>query len=83
LAGGVDDLAAAAHRHDPRRVSYGRILQIYFSIAHDRTELNRQGPDIGTQYRSAIFPINSEQQQLAEAYIAQLKRVSASISSQN
>jgi peptide-methionine (S)-S-oxide reductase len=83
LAGGVDDLAAAAHRHDPRRVSCGRILQIYFSIAHDPTELNRQGPDIGTQYRSAIFPINSEQQQVAEADIAQLKRVAASISSQN
>jgi peptide-methionine (S)-S-oxide reductase len=57
---------------DPRRISYGRILQIYFSVAHDPTELNRQGPDVGTQYRSAIFPINPEQARLAEAYIAQL-----------
>jgi peptide-methionine (S)-S-oxide reductase len=59
---------------DPRRVSYGRILQIYFSVAHDPTELNRQGPDIGTQYRSAIFPTNSEQQHVAEAFIAQLNQ---------
>ena len=57
---------------DPRRISYGRILQIYFSVAHDPTELNRQGPDVGTQYRSAIFPSNPEQARLAEAYIAQL-----------
>jgi len=41
---------------DPHRISYGRILQIYFSVAHDPTELNRQGPDVGTQYRSAVFP---------------------------
>jgi peptide-methionine (S)-S-oxide reductase len=59
---------------DPRRVSYGRILQIYFSVAHDPTELNRQGPDVGTQYRSAIFPTNSEQTRIAEAYIAQLSQ---------
>jgi peptide-methionine (S)-S-oxide reductase len=57
---------------DPRSVSYGRILQIYFSIAHDPTELNRQGPDTGTQYRSAIFPTSSEQAKVANAYIAQL-----------
>ena len=59
---------------DPRRVSYGRILQIYFSVAHDPTELNRQGPDVGTQYRSAIFPTNPEQTHIAEAYIAQLNQ---------
>ena len=46
---------------DPHQVSYGQILQIYFSVAHDPTELNRQGPDTGTQYRSAIFPTNGEQ----------------------
>jgi peptide-methionine (S)-S-oxide reductase len=46
---------------DPSRISYGHILQIYFSVAHDPTELNRQGPDVGTQYRSAIFPTNREQ----------------------
>jgi len=57
---------------DPNRVSYGRILQIYFSVAHDPTELDRQGPDVGTQYRSAIFPTSPEQARIAEAYIAQL-----------
>jgi len=57
---------------DPRKISYGRILQIYFSVAHDPTELNRQGPDSGTQYRSAIFPTNAEQARIAAAYIAQL-----------
>jgi len=59
---------------DPRRISYGRLLQIYFSVAHDPTDLNRQGPDVGTQYRSAIFPQNEEQARLAAAYIAQLGR---------
>ncbi|BCX66273.1 peptide-methionine (S)-S-oxide reductase MsrA [Pseudomonas izuensis] len=57
---------------DPSRVSYGTLLQIYFSVAHDPTELNRQGPDTGTQYRSAIFTKSSEQQRVAQAYIAQL-----------
>jgi peptide-methionine (S)-S-oxide reductase len=57
---------------DPTQVSYGSLLQIYFSVAHNPTELNRQGPDRGTQYRSAIFPQSSEQQRIAEAYIAQL-----------
>ena len=59
---------------DPRRISYGHILQIYFSVAHDPTELNRQGPDVGTQYRSAIFPTNPEQARIAEAYITQLNQ---------
>jgi peptide-methionine (S)-S-oxide reductase len=62
---------------DPRRISYGHILQIYFSVAHDPTELNRQGPDVGTQYRSAIFPANPEQTHIAEAYIAQLNQAHA------
>jgi peptide-methionine (S)-S-oxide reductase len=57
---------------DPRQVSYGTLLQIYFSVAHNPTELNRQGPDSGTQYRSALFPENSDQQRIAQAYIAQL-----------
>ncbi|MEZ1316022.1 peptide-methionine (S)-S-oxide reductase MsrA [Pseudomonas fluorescens] len=57
---------------DPTQVSYGTLLQIYFSVAHNPTELNRQGPDHGTQYRSAIFVQNSEQQRVAQAYIAQL-----------
>lgn len=59
---------------DPRKVSYGRLLQIYFSVAHDPTELNRQGPDTGTQYRSAIFPVNAEQTRVAKAYIDQLNQ---------
>ena len=57
---------------DPSKISYGRLLQIYFSVAHDPTELNRQGPDSGTQYRSTIFPTSSEQEKIASAYIAQL-----------
>jgi peptide-methionine (S)-S-oxide reductase len=57
---------------NPNEISYGRILQIYFSVAHDPTELNRQGPDEGTQYRSAVFPANDEQASVAKAYIAQL-----------
>jgi peptide-methionine (S)-S-oxide reductase len=57
---------------DPALVSYGEILRIFFSVAHDPTELNRQGPDVGTQYRSAIFFADASQQQIAQAYIAQL-----------
>ncbi|KII29159.1 peptide-methionine (S)-S-oxide reductase MsrA [Pseudomonas fluorescens] len=57
---------------DPTQVSYGSLLQIYFSVAHNPTELNRQGPDSGTQYRSALFPVNADQQKVAQAYIAQL-----------
>jgi peptide-methionine (S)-S-oxide reductase len=57
---------------DPSKVSYGRLLQIYFSVAHDPTLLNRQGPDSGTQYRSTIFPTTPEQASVAKAYIAQL-----------
>jgi peptide-methionine (S)-S-oxide reductase len=59
---------------DPRKISYGQILQIYFSVAHDPTQLNRQGPDVGTQYRSAIFPANTEQARVAKAYISQLNQ---------
>ena len=58
--------------YDPRQVSYGRLLQVFFSVAHNPTELNRQGPDTGTQYRSTVFPENAEQQRVARAYIAQL-----------
>jgi peptide-methionine (S)-S-oxide reductase len=57
---------------DPQKVSLGHLLQIYFSVAHDPTELNRQGPDSGTQYRSAIFPTSPEQARVAKAYIDQL-----------
>jgi peptide-methionine (S)-S-oxide reductase len=57
---------------DPHVVSYGRLLQVFFSVAHDPTQLNRQGPDTGTDYRSAIFPATEEQARIARAYIAQL-----------
>lgn len=59
-------------RFDPARVSYQQLLQVFFSVAHDPTELNRQGPDIGSQYRSAIFYTSAEQQQAAQDYIRQL-----------
>ncbi|HKE46294.1 MAG TPA: peptide-methionine (S)-S-oxide reductase MsrA [Steroidobacteraceae bacterium] len=58
--------------YDPAVVSYGEILQVFFSVAHDPTQLNRQGPDYGSQYRSAIFYANDEQKKVAQAYIAQL-----------
>ncbi|MBN8954690.1 MULTISPECIES: peptide-methionine (S)-S-oxide reductase MsrA [unclassified Rhizobium] len=57
---------------DPHKISYGHLLQIYFSVAHDPTELNYQGPDSGTQYRSAIFPTSQSQADIAKAYIDQL-----------
>jgi peptide-methionine (S)-S-oxide reductase len=58
--------------YDPRRISFGRLLQIFFSVVHDPTEVNRQGPDVGTQYRSAIFASNADQARVAQAYVAQL-----------
>jgi peptide-methionine (S)-S-oxide reductase len=58
--------------YDPSRITYGQLLRIFFSVAHDPTELNRQGPDVGTSYRSAIFYSDDEQKRLATAYIAQL-----------
>jgi len=57
---------------DPSKVSYGQLLKVYFSVAHDPTQLNRQSPDVGTQYRSEIFTTNAAQQKVANAYIAQL-----------
>ena len=59
-------------KYDPKQVSYGKLLQIYFSVVHDPTQLNRQGPDTGPQYRSTIFVANDTQKQIATAYIAQL-----------
>ena len=58
--------------YDPKQISYGKLLQIYFSVAHDPTQLNRQGPDSGTQYRSAIFYSDAQQKEVAERYVAQL-----------
>lgn len=60
--------------YDPTQVSFGQLLQIWFSVAHDPTQLDRQGPDRGPQYRSAVFPQNERQAQVARAYIAQLNR---------
>jgi peptide-methionine (S)-S-oxide reductase len=62
---------------DPHVVTYGKLLQVFFSVVHDPTELNRQGPDTGTQYRSAIFPTSDEQAKVAKAYIAQLGQARA------
>ena len=58
--------------YDPSRITYGQLLRIFFSVVHDPTQLNRQGPDVGTSYRSVIFYTSPEQQKLSEAYIAQL-----------
>lgn len=58
--------------YDPSQISYGQLLKVFFSVAHDPTELNRQGPDTGTQYRSSIFYTNEDQKRVAEAYIQQL-----------
>jgi peptide-methionine (S)-S-oxide reductase len=58
--------------YDPSKITYGQLLMVYFSVAHDPTQLNRQGPDTGTQYRSSIFYANDEQKRIADAYIAQL-----------
>jgi peptide-methionine (S)-S-oxide reductase len=60
--------------YDPTQITYGRLLQIFFSVAHNPTELDYQGPDHGTQYRSAVFPVNPEQRTVAQAYIAQLDK---------
>ena len=63
--------------YDPAKVSYGQLLEVFFSVAHDPTQLNRQGPDRGTQYRSAIFTTNDEQKRVAQAYVAQLDSAKA------
>ena len=72
--GGTGHAEAVSVTFDPRQISYGKILQIYFSVAHNPTELNRQGPDLGTQYRSAIFYADDEQKKVASAYIAELDK---------
>lgn len=63
--------------YDPSKVTYGQLLKVFFSVAHDPTELNRQGPDTGTQYRSAIFYSSDEQKRIAQAYIEQLNQAKA------
>jgi peptide-methionine (S)-S-oxide reductase len=69
---GTKHAEAVRITYDPKVVSYGTLLRVYFSVAHDPTQLNRQGPDTGTSYRSAIFPQNKVQAEVARAYIAQL-----------
>ncbi|QDD65365.1 peptide-methionine (S)-S-oxide reductase [Herbaspirillum seropedicae] len=71
-SGSTGHAEAVQVTYDPRKISFGQLLQIYFSVAHDPTQLNRQGPDQGTQYRSAIFTANEQQKEAAQAYIAQL-----------
>jgi len=63
--------------YDPKQVSYGELLRVFFSVAHDPTQLNRQGPDHGTQYRSAIFYSNEDQKRVAQAYVEQLGQAKA------
>lgn len=70
--GGTQHAEAIQIRYDPAQISYGQLLKIFFSVAHDPTQLNRQGPDYGAQYRSSIFYANEEQRLIAEAYIRQL-----------
>ncbi len=71
-SGATGHAEAVRVTYDPSQVTYGQLLKVFFAVAHDPTELNRQGPDTGTQYRSAIFFANAEQQRIAKAYIEQL-----------
>lgn len=71
-SGGTGHAESVRITYDPSQITYGQLLKVFFSVAHNPTELNRQGPDTGTQYRSAIFYSNEEQQRIAQAYIDQL-----------
>jgi peptide-methionine (S)-S-oxide reductase len=73
-SGTTDHAEAVEVLYDPSRITYGQVLKVFFSIAHDPTERDRQGPDVGRQYRSAIFYSDEEQKRVAEAYIDQLNK---------
>ena len=73
-SGGTGHAESVRIKYDPSQISYGQLLKVFFSVAHDPTELNRQGPDHGTQYRSAIFCSNEEQLRIARAYVDQLNQ---------
>ena len=72
--GRTDHAESVKITFDPAKISYGQLLKVFFSVVHDPTQLNRQGPDTGSQYRSVIFYVNDEQKHIAEAYIAQLEQ---------
>ena len=76
-AGAIGHAESVAIRFDPQKISYGKVLQIFFSVVHDPTQLNRQGPDYGTHYRSAIFTVTDEQKRVAATYIEQLDHAEA------
>jgi peptide-methionine (S)-S-oxide reductase len=73
-SGQTEHAESVSVKYDPSQISYGKLLKIFFSVAHDPTQLNRQGPDVGRQYRSAIFCTDDEQKRIAKAYIDQLQK---------
>jgi peptide-methionine (S)-S-oxide reductase len=76
-SGGTGHAESVRVTYDASKITYGQLLKVFFAVAHDPTELNRQGPDVGSQYRSAIFYVNDEQKSIAESYIQQLDQAKA------